>query len=78
MIRERFQKVVEILTKNDRGGFTVWTSVLYPHQWNWDSASTAIGITTYKKIRAWQELIILIITLLALGRDSSNLKFTND
>ena len=78
MIREKFQNAVEILTKNDRGGFTVWTSVLYPHQWNWDSASTAIGITTYKKIRAWQELIILIITLLALGRDSSNLKFTND
>ena len=78
MIRERFQNAVEILTKNDRGGFTVWTSVLYPHQWNWDSASTAMGITTYKKIRAWQELIILIITLLALGRDSSNLKFTND
>ena len=78
MIRKRFQKVVEILTKNDRGGFTVWTSVLYPHQWNWDSASTAIGITTYNKIRAWQELIILIITLLALSRDSSNLKFTND
>ena len=78
MIRERFQKVVEILTKNDSGGFTVLTSVFYPHQWNWDSASTAIGITTYKKIRAWQGLIILIITLLALGRDSSNLKFTND
>tara|TARA_B100000674_G_C37084484_1_gene577419 strand:+ start:247 stop:483 length:237 start_codon:yes stop_codon:yes gene_type:complete len=78
MIIERFQKVVEILTKNDRGGFTVWTSVLYPHQWNWDSASTAIGITTYNKIRAWQELIILIRTLLALVRDSSNLKFTNN
>ena len=78
MIREKFQNAVEILTKNDRGGFTVWTSVLYPHQWNWDSASTAMGITTYKKIRAWQELIILIRTLLALGRDSSNLIFTND
>ena len=33
MIRERFQKAVEIITKNDRGGFTVPTSKLYPHQW---------------------------------------------
>ena len=60
MIRERFQKAVEIITKNDRGGYTVPTSKLYPHQWNWDSAFTALGISTYNKIRAWQELILLI------------------
>ena len=78
MIRERFQKAIEIINKNDRGGFTVPTSKLYPHQWNWDSAFTALGISTYNKIRAWQELIILIRTLSALGRDSSNLKFTNN
>ena len=60
MIKERSQKAVEILTKNDRGGYTVPTSKLYPHQWNWDSAFSALGISTYNKIRAWQELIILI------------------
>ena len=60
MIRERSQKAVEKLTKNDRGGYPVPTSKLYPHQWNWDSAFSALGISTYNKIRAWQELIILI------------------
>ena len=60
MIRERFQNAVEIITKNDRGGYTVPTSKLYPHQWNWDSAFTALGISTYNKTRAWQELILLI------------------
>ena len=60
MIRERFQKAVEIITKNDRSRFTVPTSKLYPHQWNWDSAFTALGISTYNKTRAWQELILLI------------------
>ena len=41
MIEEKFQNAVEIITKNDRGGYTVPTSKLYPHQWNWDSAFTA-------------------------------------
>ena len=48
------------MTKNNRGGFTVRTTKLYPHQWIWDSAFTALGISTYNKIRAWQELILLI------------------
>ena len=65
MIRERFQKAVEILTKNDRGGFTVPTSKLYPHQWNWDSAFTALGISTYNKTRAWQELIFLFKAIIS-------------
>ena len=59
MIEERFHNAVEIITKNDRGGYTVPTSKLYPHQWNWDSAFTALGISTYNKTRAWQELILL-------------------
>ena len=61
MIEEKFQNAVEIITKNDRGGYTVPTSKLYPHQWNWDSAFTALGISTYNKTRAWQELILLIL-----------------
>ena len=60
MIKEKFHRAIEIIKKNDRGGFTVPTDKLYPHQWNWDSAFTALGISTFNKTRAWQELILLI------------------
>ena len=60
MLKEKLQKAAEIINRNDRGGFTIPTSKLYPHQWNWDSAFTALGIATYNKTRAWQELILLI------------------
>ena len=60
MLKEKLQKAAEIINRNDRGGFTIPTSKLYPHQWNWDSAFTALGISTYSKTRAWQELILLI------------------
>ena len=45
-----------ILRANDRGGFTVPTPGLYPHQWNWDSAFVALGIATYDESRACAEL----------------------
>ncbi|MBL4812561.1 MAG: hypothetical protein JKX69_09470 [Rhodobacteraceae bacterium] len=45
-----------ILTGNDRGGYTVPTSGLYPYQWNWDSAFAAWGFSTFDNPRAWQEL----------------------
>lgn len=32
-----------VLRSNDRGGFTRGASVLYPHQWSWDSAIVAVG-----------------------------------
>ena len=38
MLKENLQKAVEIINRNDRGGFTIPTNKLYPHQWNWDSA----------------------------------------
>jgi glycogen debranching enzyme len=60
MLKEKLQKAVEIINRNDRGGFTIPSNKLYPHQWNWDSAFTALGIFTYNKTRAWQELILLI------------------
>ena len=60
MLKEKLQKAIEIINRNDRGGFTIPTNKLYPHQWNWDSAFTALGISTYNKTRAWQELILLI------------------
>ncbi len=45
-----------ILARNDRGGYTVPTAALYPHQWNWDSAFTAWGYATFDIDRAWREL----------------------
>ena len=45
-----------ILTGNDRGGYTIPTSGLYPYQWNWDSAFAAWGFSTFDIERAWVEL----------------------
>jgi len=45
-----------ILTGNDRGGFTLPTSGLYPYQWNWDSAFAGWGFATFDLDRAWTEL----------------------
>jgi hypothetical protein len=36
----------KILRGNDRGGYTVPTSGLYPYQWNWDSGFAAWGFST--------------------------------
>jgi len=46
----------EIMCANDRGGYTVPTARLYPHQWNWDSAFAALGFATFDLDRAWTEL----------------------
>ena len=46
----------EVLRGNDRGGYTVPTGGLYPYQWNWDSAFSALGLATFDRERAWQEL----------------------
>ncbi len=48
-----------ILSKNDRGGYTVPTARLYPYQWNWDSAFVALGFATFDVARAWRELELL-------------------
>ncbi|MEM6729878.1 MAG: hypothetical protein AAF618_15340, partial [Pseudomonadota bacterium] len=45
-----------ILRGNDRGGYTIPTSGLYPYQWNWDSAFAAWGFSTFDVDRAWTEL----------------------
>jgi alpha,alpha-trehalase len=46
----------QILTANDRGGYTVPTSGLYPFQWNWDSCLVALGWAVFDEARAWQEI----------------------
>ncbi|HEV8390147.1 MAG TPA: trehalase family glycosidase, partial [Dongiaceae bacterium] len=50
----------DILRANDRGGYTVPTSRLYPFQWNWDSAFVALGWATFDETRAWRELERLV------------------
>lgn len=50
------KKAREVLTRNDRGGYTVPRPDLYPFQWNWDSAFVALGFSTYNEPRAWAEL----------------------
>ena len=31
MLKEKLQKAIEIINRNDRGGFTIPTNKLYPH-----------------------------------------------
>ncbi|QQA42806.1 MGH1-like glycoside hydrolase domain-containing protein [Pelagovum pacificum] len=50
----------KILRDNDRGGYTVPTSGLYPYQWNWDSMFSAWGIATFDVRRAWFEITTLL------------------
>ena len=50
----------DILTGNDRGGYTVPTAGLYPYQWNWDSAFAAWGFAQFDIDRAWVEIETLI------------------
>lgn len=45
-----------VLRSNDRGGYTVPSELVYPHQWNWDSALCALGWAELDGARAWREL----------------------
>jgi hypothetical protein len=46
----------QVLHDNDRGGYTVPSSKLYPFQWNWDSAFVALGWAEFDRHRAWLEV----------------------
>ena len=50
-----FDAARAILRGNDLGTYTVPTKGLYPFQWNWDSAFTALGWLTFEEGRAWKE-----------------------
>ena len=54
---ETRQQAIEILRRNDRGGYTVPTATgLYPAQWNWDSCLVALGLAEFDEPRAVAEL----------------------
>ena len=56
MANALFNQAVEILERNDLGHYTVPTHGLYPFQWNWDSALSAIGQYYVDESRAWTEI----------------------
>jgi glucosylglycerate hydrolase len=53
------QRAAEILRRNDLGTWTKPAPNLYPHQWSWDSAFIAIGLSHLDARRAAQELTTL-------------------
>lgn len=56
MKQQLIEQAKEVLRKNDRGTYTVPTHGLYPFQWNWDSALSAIGFSHFDEDRAWTEI----------------------
>ncbi|WP_299604230.1 hypothetical protein [uncultured Tateyamaria sp.] len=52
----RDEEARAILKRNDKGGYTIPTSGLYPYQWNWDSAFAAVGFAEFDIERAWAEI----------------------
>src|SRR5437899_9459720 len=57
-----------VLAGNWERDHTVPSRTLYPHQWSWDSAFTAIGLAHWAPDRAWTELQALFAAQWADGR----------
>jgi hypothetical protein len=62
------EAAVRLLATNWRGKHTVPSATLYPHQWSWDSAFTAIGLAECAQHRAQLELQSLLFGQWADGR----------
>lgn len=56
MVEALARRAAQILRDNDRGGYTIPSSRLYPHQWAWDSGFAAIGWAYLDLDRAAQEV----------------------
>ena len=52
----RTDEARRILVDNSRGDYTIPSPKLYPFQWNWDSAFTALGWAEFDVERAWREI----------------------
>ena len=61
------EATIEVLRRNDLGGWTKAAPRLYPHQWSWDSAFIAIGLAHVDTARAAQELRSLFAAQWATG-----------
>src|SRR5574342_1396120 len=53
-------RAVEVLRGNDVGLFTKPGPYQYPHQWNWDSALIALGLSHFDLPRALTEIRSLL------------------
>lgn len=62
-----WSRAVDVLRKNDLGGWTKAAPSLYPHQWSWDSAFIAIGLAHLSAKRAADELRSLFRAQWATG-----------
>ncbi len=51
---------IAVLKENDMGSATKPAPRLYPHQWNWDSAFIAIGLSHVDEERAQKEILSLM------------------
>ncbi len=58
--RSLWEPAETVLRENDRGRYTAPSRTTYPHQWNWDSALTALGWAELDPSRAWAELESLL------------------
>ncbi|MHA6326117.1 amylo-alpha-1,6-glucosidase [Roseivivax sp. CAU 1753] len=59
MTHDLIDAAKQVLRDNDRGTYTVPTHGLYPFQWNWDSALSALGFAHFDEARAWTEITTL-------------------
>src|SRR5665213_155530 len=57
---DRLAQAVSVLEDNDYGYYTVPSTVLYPHQWLWDSCFISIGQRHFDVDRAQTELLSLL------------------
>jgi hypothetical protein len=53
-------RAIEVLRLNDTGVFTKPGPHQYPHQWNWDSALIALGLSHFDLPRAYEEIRSLL------------------
>ena len=56
MSAELWKSAVQVLSINWINDHTVPSRRLYPHQWSWDAAFTAIGLAYVNPGRAWRDL----------------------
>lgn len=63
-----WQGAIDVLRENDLGEWTRPAPSLYPHQWSWDSAFIAIGLSHVNPARALRELRALLRGQWADGR----------
>ena len=60
MRQDLIAQAIAVMRKTDRGHYTVPTQGLYPFQWNWDSALSALGFSHFDEARAWTEIETLM------------------